>query len=254
MTITSGAPKETSWLRGRTVARAAIFVGGIGAAAVSLALVRDDSRPDPALALPVERPLDIPQDAPSVAAASRAGRPLLLARARIETEPAADLFTVPAPPAPPASQRPMARPRPTVPPFAFRYVGRIEQDGVTKLFLARGDDLIIVAKGEAIGDGFRLDDVGPNTLTVTYLPLRKAVGIGLDTLAGTPQTAADVPQGGAPVEDADGVNRTTPGTAASGVIVPPPAPAPRARVRPAVPGTPDAPTPEPMSHVTPLSE
>ena len=250
MKRTSDATRFIAWPRRRDLARAAILVGGVGVAAVSLAIVRDDARLNPQLALPVERPRGEAQD-PQASVAPPMSPPALLARAPIETEPGTDVFGIPAPPAPPVTIR-SARPKPTVPAFAYTYIGRIEQDGVTRVFLARGANLIIVAKGDTLGDGFRVDDIGADAMTVTYLPLKKTAHVALESLVGARQVAASGLPGATPDDDGEGAaDRANPDGGLPGAVMPAPRP-PGARVRPPAPTVPPAAQPDPLSGVLPV--
>jgi hypothetical protein len=176
------------------------YVAGGFAAATAVALVEERGEyeivqptrsPEPAR---VQASADAPADAPHA--------PVALARTPIAVDPVADLF--PPPPAPPPPPMPQAapvtaRPKPQAPPFTYSYVGRMEEDGATRLLLARGDVLVIVGPGEKIEGGFRLDRVNDDSITVSHPATGTKRKLSLDALAA--QRAAPVanaPMYGAP--------------------------------------------------------
>lgn len=82
----------------------------------------------------------------------------------------------PPPPPPPKAVAvpkgpPPPPPKPTAPPLPFKYLGRIEENGVATLFLGAGDRTYVVRPGESLDGSYRLDSFQGNVLTFTYLPL-----------------------------------------------------------------------------------
>ncbi|MEQ1674199.1 MAG: hypothetical protein ABL865_04070 [Candidatus Nitrotoga sp.] len=77
------------------------------------------------------------------------------------------------PPSPPP--RPVevvvAPPAPVAPPLPFTYLGTV-QDGANKVvFLAKGQHLYTVRKGEVFDGQYRLEDEGNGRIELVYLPL-----------------------------------------------------------------------------------
>lgn len=65
-----------------------------------------------------------------------------------------------------------AAPRPEVPPLPFAYVGKVIEDGKQEVYVMRGDELITVARGQKIGNEYRVERITPTGITFTYLPLK----------------------------------------------------------------------------------
>ena len=62
-------------------------------------------------------------------------------------------------------------PRPTVPDPDLRYLGRLDRDGKTWIFIAQGENSYAVPLGETFEGRWRFDAVQPDRLDLTYLPL-----------------------------------------------------------------------------------
>jgi len=94
-------------------------------------------------------------------------------------EPSADLFgrapaSIAPPPAPradaaAAAQLPPAPPEP--PPLPFKYLGQLAESDRKLVFLAAGDRNLVVGAGDVIDDVYRVDDIGADALSLTYLPM-----------------------------------------------------------------------------------
>lgn len=61
-------------------------------------------------------------------------------------------------------------PPPQAPPVPFRYLGRWLEGGVDNVFLAEGDQVRTVRRGDRLGP-WRVDDVRTDSMTLTYTPL-----------------------------------------------------------------------------------
>lgn len=89
-------------------------------------------------------------------------------RARIG-EPAGEIF---APrswtPAAPASPAPQAAP----PPMPYRFAGKLMQDGVMQVLLAKGDVIVPARQGETLEGGYRVEAISDEQITLLYLPLK----------------------------------------------------------------------------------
>jgi hypothetical protein len=67
---------------------------------------------------------------------------------------------------PPLPSAPMA---PTLP---FTYIGKKASDGAWEVYLARGDETVIVHDKSVIDATYRVDAIKPPVLTLMYLPLK----------------------------------------------------------------------------------
>ncbi|HAK90606.1 hypothetical protein [Massilia timonae] len=85
------------------------------------------------------------------------------------------------PPPPPSNEPPPPPPPPSAPPLPFTYLGKSLQDGVWQIYLARGERTYLVQDGETIDGTYRVDEIRPPVLTLTYLPLeqRQQLNIGV---------------------------------------------------------------------------
>lgn len=84
-----------------------------------------------------------------------------------------DLFPVhswqPAPPPPP---QPPPPPPPTAPPLPFQFLGRWQEGGEEVYFLAQGQQMHSLRRGDAVGP-WRLDETAPGRLDFTYVPMNE---------------------------------------------------------------------------------
>ncbi len=85
------------------------------------------------------------------------------------------------PPPPPSNEPPPPPPPPSAPPLPFTYLGKSLQDGVWQIYLARGERTYLVNDGDTIDGTYRVDEIRPPVLTLTYLPLeqRQQLNIGV---------------------------------------------------------------------------
>ena len=149
-----------------------------------------------------------PAPSPEIAPASRAvpnasvpaaEGPLAALPAR-ETigKPRGEVFTSRswAPPAP----RPTAKvttesaaPPPPPPPMPYRVAGKVVHEGGAHVVLAKGDRVFWASEGEALEDGYRVDAITRDRVTLTYLPLgveqHIAVVSNLGVVAPSPSAA-----------------------------------------------------------------
>ena len=108
---------------------------------------------------------------------------------------------------------------PGPPPMPYRFAGTLVQDGKLQVLLAKGDAVIPVQEGETIDGEYRVDSIGEDQITLTYLPLKKKEVIpffstllptmtGTFARAGSEQVAAQsVPAVGAPDPDSSAAPR-----------------------------------------------
>jgi hypothetical protein len=93
-----------------------------------------------------------------------------------EHDPGADLFAPKSwytPPPPPPIVKAAAPAKPSAPPIPYTYLGQIEDDGGTTIFLALNGDLIATRQGEALDQKYRLEKVSQQQLIFVYLPLNE---------------------------------------------------------------------------------
>lgn len=62
-------------------------------------------------------------------------------------------------------------PRPAAPEPGFRYLGRLNRDAQTWIFIAQGENSYAVLLGQTFEGRWRFDAVQPDRLDLTYLPL-----------------------------------------------------------------------------------
>lgn len=93
-------------------------------------------------------------------------------------QPGADPFAVRSW-APPAVRKPAAA---TAPPLPYAYFGRMFEDGKPRVFLQRGERTYTVAVGDIVDTQYRIEDIGPRAVVITYLPLgqRQVLHTGSD--------------------------------------------------------------------------
>jgi hypothetical protein len=75
------------------------------------------------------------------------------------------------PPPPPAEAAPP--PRPVAPPIPYTYFGMSIQDGRTVVFVTRQDRTFVLAVGEVIENRYRVEEIRPTEVVLTYIPLNE---------------------------------------------------------------------------------
>lgn len=80
-----------------------------------------------------------------------------------------------APPPPPP-------PKPVAPPLPFQYLGKLNEDGETRVFLSHQGRHIIAKLGDVINGTYSIDEIAGGQMTLLYLPLKEkqVLGIGSD--------------------------------------------------------------------------
>ncbi len=76
-------------------------------------------------------------------------------------------------PPPPPPAKPMPPPPPVAPPLPFTYIGKKIEDAVWEVYLARGDQTLIVREQTTIDGMYRVESIAPPSLALVYLPLNK---------------------------------------------------------------------------------
>lgn len=87
--------------------------------------------------------------------------------------PGVDLFASASwamPPMPPP-QAPLVEASPTAPALPFTVLGKKLEAGQWEVYLAKGDQTLIVRQGDVIDGVYRVEKVEPPTLNLVYLPL-----------------------------------------------------------------------------------
>lgn len=82
-------------------------------------------------------------------------------------------------PPPPPPPKPAPPPPPTAPPLPFTYLGKVLENGVWEVFLARGGETLIVRNAMVIDGVYRIDAIAPPSMTMTYLPLKQVQQINI---------------------------------------------------------------------------
>lgn len=62
--------------------------------------------------------------------------------------------------------------QPQVPPLPFQYVGKVIEAGKQEVYVMRGEELLTIARGQKIGNEYRVERITPTAITFTYLPLK----------------------------------------------------------------------------------
>jgi hypothetical protein len=145
-------------------------------AVASLVMGREKAAPDAPVSrsMPVEKPtavFDI--DLSRLERAQSEGQ-----KDAPQANPFAALSFAP-PPAPRRQARAKAEP-PQAPPLPFRYAGKLTQGGKTEVFVVRGEEIISVAAGQNIDAEYRVDELGPERIAFTYLPLKTRQSLELE--------------------------------------------------------------------------
>lgn len=121
-------------------------------------------------------------DTSAEAAAETLSKKVVLpVRASLDQTGASDLFapnswTPPPPPTPKPLPAPPPPP-PTAPPIPYNFVGLLQDRAKPTVFLAKGDNLLVVAAGDTFDGTYRIESIGANEIVLTYLPLNQRQSI-----------------------------------------------------------------------------
>jgi len=121
-------------------------------------------------------------DATAGSPRARAETPMILAiRPRTVPGNVDDAFPVRdwRPPRSPAV-RPGPPPKAVAPRLPFTVLGKMLEDGAWQVFLGRDERILVVKTLDTIDNAYRVDEIRPPVMTLTYLPLqqRQLVAIG----------------------------------------------------------------------------
>jgi hypothetical protein len=109
------------------------------------------------------------------------------ARTLVAFENEKDIFSPhswlpPPPPAPPPQAVAPAPPPPPplAPPLPFSFFGSLDEKGLARrVFLTKGDQLVIVKANDVVEGQYRVDRITENTVDLTYLPLNQKQSISI---------------------------------------------------------------------------
>jgi hypothetical protein len=173
--------------------RAAILIVGLG---VTLAAVRwADSLPevaDPNTGAKAESRPHVRAAREQQAAAQSTALDLQKLQRGPQSEPESDPFGTrdfrpPPPPKPKeasitaaAGVLPPPPPPPQAPPLPFIYMGRLDEEQNTTVFLTAGDRNLVVKPGDLIDNTYKVEQVTESAVVLTYLPMnqRQTLAIG----------------------------------------------------------------------------
>ena len=100
------------------------------------------------------------------------------AAADAKADPSIDPFAARSFSAPVSAQPGARNEKPVAPPLPFRYLGKMLEDGKLAVFVARGDESLVIAAGQRIGE-YRVDKVTDSEVVFTYLPLKQKQSLPL---------------------------------------------------------------------------
>ena len=63
----------------------------------------------------------------------------------------------------------VAHAAPVAPALPYRFAGRVQVDGVTEVYLAKGDNIFQVKKGETVEGQYRVQKIGRSEMTLVHL-------------------------------------------------------------------------------------
>jgi hypothetical protein len=113
----------------------------------------------------------------------------------------ADLFPGPPPVRPrEVAPAPVVIEKPTVPPFPYKFGGRLDAGNGAIMFLQKGSELVAIKKGELLDGVWRIEAVTDDRIEVSFVPLGERLALSFASL--TAETAAqsgryaDVPAAG----------------------------------------------------------
>lgn len=85
-------------------------------------------------------------------------------------------YVAPPPPPPPPP------PKPTPPPLPFQFLGKVSEDGVTRVFLNHQGQHLVAKVGDVINGTYTVEEIGGGRMTFLYQPLqeKQVLAIGPD--------------------------------------------------------------------------
>ena len=77
-------------------------------------------------------------------------------------------------PPPPPPPKPIAQaPVMVAPPLPYTVIGKKLEDGAWQVFLRRDERILVVKTLDTIDDAYRVDEIRPPVMTLTYLPMKQ---------------------------------------------------------------------------------
>jgi len=100
---------------------------------------------------------------------------------------------------------------PSAPPMPYRIAGLMVQDGAAQVVLAKGDRVITVREGDTLDDGYKVEAIKPDGVTLIYvpmnhretLPLVSSLGIDAPPARAVAQSSPQPPAGAGVAQAAD---------------------------------------------------
>ena len=77
------------------------------------------------------------------------------------------------PPPPPPPSKPHSQAPVMAPPLPYAVIGKKLEDGAWQVFLRGNDRILVVKTLDTIDDAYRVDEIRPPVMTLTYLPLKQ---------------------------------------------------------------------------------
>jgi len=156
--------------------------------------------------------------APPATGVAPAALPERAAIGRPRGEPFAVRSWVAAAPAPSKTQQQAAAP-PAPPPMPYKYAGKLIREGEAQLFLAKGDVVFPVVRGETLDGAYRVESVAPDEITLLYVPLGVRERIPVVSALGNDEPVAQAhATSGAPVAPAGAPSAQAPSPTAAAVV------------------------------------
>ena len=76
-------------------------------------------------------------------------------------------------PPPPPPPKPVAQAPAAAPPLPYTVIGKKLEDGAWQVFLRRDERILVVKTLDTIDNAYRVDEIRPPVMTLTYLPLQQ---------------------------------------------------------------------------------
>lgn len=73
----------------------------------------------------------------------------------------------------PKARKPARRAEPAAPPMPYRVAGQVTREGGMRVVLAKADRIYEVREGDTLEDGYRIESIRPDAVTLVYLPLAR---------------------------------------------------------------------------------
>jgi hypothetical protein len=151
--------------------RKKLVLGGLVLAIAATAAVLLQERFAPAGTAPQASAPAVPASGAKPAPGPFAALPSREAMGRPAGEPFGSHVRTPPPPSRAApAPAPVA---PSAPPMPYRIAGLMVQDGAAQVVLAKGDRVITVREGDTLDDGYRVEAIKPDGVTLVYLPMNE---------------------------------------------------------------------------------